>query len=108
MKCNVFAKLIPKFIEDSLELEDYDEFINHAKNCKDCKDELEIHYMIAVGLDRIENDSSKSFDIKGELESQLERYEAKADKIFKKQLYTRLFVMMAQACAIITAVLFWL
>ena len=50
MNCEEFLKLVPDFIEDSLEEHHYDGFIRHAKECSDCKDELEVHYMIRVGL----------------------------------------------------------
>lgn len=32
MKCEEFNRLLPKFIDDTLESEYYDEFVNHAKN----------------------------------------------------------------------------
>lgn len=105
MKCSKFAQLIPNFIDDNLDTEYYDEFVTHAKECKDCREELEIYYMITVGFDRIEDDTAKSYDIQGELEQQLLRYEEKADKIFKRKIYTNMLIVLAETCGILTAIL---
>lgn len=99
MKCEEFIKLIPDFIDDSLEECHYDGFIKHAKECLDCRDELEIHYMIRVGLERIEEDSTKSFDIRSELQNQLIRYENRADLIFKHNVYRQITFIIAEICA---------
>lgn len=105
MKCEEFNKRIPEFINDTLETKYFDGFIHHSKECRECKDELEIHYMIRVGLDRIEGDSSKSFDIRGELENQLSYYEQKADVIFKKKVYKNFTICLAEICTIILCVM---
>jgi hypothetical protein len=104
MKCNEFIKMIPKFVNDTMEIEYYDEFIGHVKNCKDCKEDLEINYMIQVGLNRIEDDSTKSFDIRGEMERQLIRYEEKADIIYKRKVYKKVTIATAEICAVIISV----
>lgn len=105
MKCEEFNRLLPDFIDDTLESEYYDEFISHAKECYDCRDELEIHYMIRVGLERIDDDSGKSFDIRGELENRLTDYENRADMIFKKNLYKNIIIGMAEVCAVVASIL---
>lgn len=104
MRCDEFAKLIPGFVEDTLETEYYDEFIGHVKECKDCKEDLEINYMIQVGLERIESDSTKSFDIRGEMERQLIWYEEKADNIYKRKIYKKVTIATAEVCAFIISI----
>lgn len=105
MKCSEFTKNIPDFIDDDLKIEYYDEFVSHARECKDCKEELEIYYMVTVGLNRIEDDTAKSYDIQGELEHQLNRYEDKAEREFKKKIYTQMLIVLAETCGVLTAVL---
>lgn len=99
MKCEEFLMLVPDFIDDSLEEHYYDGFIKHARECSDCRDELEIHYMIQVGLERIEEDSTKSFDIQSELQNQLLQYENRADMIFKHNVYRQITIIIAEICA---------
>lgn len=105
MKCDEFTKMIPKFVDDTLEKEYYNEFISHVKECKECKEDLEINYMIQVGLNRIENDATKSFDIIGEMERQLARYEEKAEKMYKRKIYRRVTIVTAEICAIAVSVM---
>lgn len=105
MRCDEFTKMIPKFVEDNLEKEYYNEFISHVKECKECKEDLEINYMIQVGLNRIENDATKSFDILGEMERQLIRYEEKADKMYKRKMYRRVTIITAEICAAVVSIM---
>lgn len=105
MNCKDFIKIMPQFIDESMDESDYDDFVNHVKECPACKDELEIHYMIQVGLERIETDSGKSFDIPKELESQLIRYEERADILFRRDVYKKVIFYIANICAIILTVL---
>lgn len=101
MKCNEFISLIPDFVEDSLEESNYEGFVKHAGECSECMDELEIHYMIRVGLERIEDDETKSFDIQGELHHQLQRYEKRADKLFERKVYRTVTFIVAEICAVL-------
>ena len=51
MECKDFQKLINDFIFDKIEYsEDLKEFLNHAKTCKNCGEELELYYTIRRGL----------------------------------------------------------
>ena len=102
MKCNEFIGLIPRFVDESLEQEYYENFVRHAGECSECRDELEIHYMIQVGLERIEEDSSKSFDIEGELRGQLQRYQRIANKRFKRSVYRQIIMIVAHLCIFIS------
>lgn len=105
MRCNDFIKIMPEFINETMQEEDYDSFIKHVKTCSSCKDELEIHYMIQVGLERIETDSAKSFDIPKELQNQLIRYEERADVLFKREVYKKVTFVVANICALVLAIL---
>ncbi len=90
MKCQEFQGLIPEFIENTLEEKYYDGFVHHANTCRNCLDELEIYFMIRVGLERMESDASKSFDIQGEL---------------KNRLYRKIILTIAEVCTAILLVL---
>src|SRR5574344_1753806 len=105
MECSEFIKCIPDFIDKKLEEDYFDEFIQHAKSCESCKDELEIYYMIKVGLERIETDSSKSFDIQSDLENTLNYYEKRADILFKRSIYCRITCILSQICVSILLIL---
>ena len=55
MDCELFQKKIRDFIFDKIEYsEDLEEFLLHAKDCKDCREELNLYYTIHRGLGDIE------------------------------------------------------
>lgn len=86
MDCRRFQKLIPDFINDSMELDDMEAFVRHSKECAECFDELEIYYMLYEGLDKIENDAKASFDLKGELSHKLAMYEEETYTLYKMKV----------------------
>ena len=98
MVCGEFQKLIPDFIEQSLNVDNFEQFTWHANECKDCMEELEIHYMIRVGLERIEQDNSKNLDIIGELKARLAYCENKADSLYKYKIYKKFICIISQVC----------
>ena len=104
LKCSDFNQLIQSFTEDTLEEEYYDSFVKHARECSECMDELEIHYMIRVGLERMEDESTKSFDLKEELKNQLLNYERLADMRFKRKVYHTVTIVIAEICIIINVI----
>ena len=61
MDCREFRSKIPDFVNGTIEPSCLDEFLNHAKNCSDCMDEMEINYMINTGLEKIEDNDRDSY-----------------------------------------------
>ena len=104
--CRKFQQMLNDFITVGINDEDIDFFVRHAKNCKDCYEELEINYMLNVGLDRIERDSGASFDLKGQLEKRLKQLEERSDRLYKFNVYKKIVCIMADICAVAAIVLF--
>ncbi len=50
LDCKYFQNLIYAFEEDKLPLKSRELFIEHLDNCKNCREELEIYYLIEYGL----------------------------------------------------------
>ena len=50
MKCHDVQRMISGFIEEKLTDEQLEGFLEHIENCQDCYDELEVYYMITIGL----------------------------------------------------------
>ena len=54
MNCEVFQEKINDFIFDRIEYsEDLEDFLSHAKECKDCMEELQLYYTIHRGLEDV-------------------------------------------------------
>lgn len=69
MKCNEFQRIIPEIINNSVPDDMLEQVINHVESCRDCYDELEIHYVLQYGLD--ESAQKQSFNFIGQLEDKL-------------------------------------
>ena len=84
MECKKFLELIHDFILDKIEYSDeLENFIEHAKTCASCKEELELYYMLHRGMGDVEApyESGEIPDTKAELENIFGFYE----EIFYKQ-----------------------
>lgn len=69
MKCREFQKMIPEIINKTAPIECYGDIIEHVENCKECYDELEIHYVLRYGL--ADDDKDISMDFRKQLEENL-------------------------------------
>lgn len=106
MYCAKFQKQISSFINNNLDINEMDMFINHARKCRDCYEELEINYMVNIGLEKIEKDESASFDLKGELEKMVDYYENKSDLFYKYNMYKSIIMGVTYVCLCIVIVMY--
>lgn len=54
LDCKKTEKLIPQFIAGKLDLNDKLMLIEHFENCSGCKDELNVQYMVSVGVNNLD------------------------------------------------------
>ncbi|MFQ9515386.1 MAG: hypothetical protein ACLRZ9_06120 [Eubacterium sp.] len=88
MNCKKFQELINDFIFDKIEYsEDLEEFLDHAKNCQACSEELSLYYTIHRGLGDAPapSDSEEVTDVDKELENIFSFY----DEYFEKQRFMK-------------------
>lgn len=69
MKCRDFQKKIPDIINKNIPVTELLEIIEHVENCKECYDELEIHYVLQYGLG--DDDTVTKMDFRGQLEENI-------------------------------------
>ena len=55
MDCKRIQSMIIPYIRDELNNEDLELFLDHINSCKECREELEIYYIIEVGLNADKN-----------------------------------------------------
>lgn len=70
MTCAEAEKLIVPYMEDKLSVTELEDFIEHIETCKNCREELEIHYMVDVGLKKLDQ-ADGNFDIVGALKRKI-------------------------------------
>ena len=71
MTCMEAEKLVIPYIYDELSATDLEDFVEHVETCENCMEELEIHYMVNVGLKALE-ETDGTYDIIGDLKRKLE------------------------------------
>lgn len=65
MDCKTFEKLIPDFLDDTLDNRTVKEFLRHYDSCSSCREELSIQYLVREGLPKLE--TGETFHLKNEL-----------------------------------------
>lgn len=82
--CNVNCRetqgLLVPFIRSELTMEQAKAFFQHIDNCPDCKEELEVYYMMIVGIKELDEDNPKSLDLHSQFEELLEHSRTEINK----------------------------
>lgn len=71
MTCEEVERKVPVYIRDGLYDDELEAFIEHVKNCPDCHEELEINFMVDLGLKQLD-EGKGTFDIIGAMERRLD------------------------------------
>ena len=71
MNCQEAQRLIVPFINGNLTIEQAKDFFKNIDQCKECKDELEIYYVLLIGLKQLDEDASDSLNLHGQFETHL-------------------------------------
>lgn len=66
MTCVEAEKMVVPYMKDELSQTELEDFLNHIKTCDNCREELEIHYMVDVGLKKLD-EADGTYDIVGDL-----------------------------------------
>lgn len=93
MNCNEAQRLINRFIKEELELEQKMEFLNHVKTCPECKEELEVYYILLIGMKQLDGESVFQTNLHGAFEEHLKKIEESYHK--KKLRFVQKSVLFA-------------
>ena len=69
MNCKETEKMIPLFLQDALEGKKLEEFVEHIEQCPECKEELSIQFLVAEGMERLEE--GNNFNLQSALSEKL-------------------------------------
>lgn len=76
MSCKEAESMIHSYINNELNDDDLEAFLEHINHCEDCKEELEIYYTVDVGVRQLD-DEAEIYNITGALETSLVMAEQK-------------------------------
>lgn len=70
MTCREAERLVTPYIHDELNGDELEAFLKHLEHCRNCQEELEIYFMVDVGLKQLDSGSG-TFDIMGTLQRRI-------------------------------------
>lgn len=100
MECKEFERLIPDFIRRRLDFPTLKRFYEHRDSCEECKEELAIQFLVAEGMQRLED--GNAFDLQSELGQRLEETRRKIS-FNSAFLYFGSALEIVAACALVDA-----
>ena len=103
MDCRQAEKLVVPYIKDELNMDELDDFLEHVEYCDNCMEELEIHYMVDVGLRKLDEDDTV-YDIVGDLQRKLESSAFRIQRFFTFQV-TKYAVGTLMSMAVLVMIL---
>ena len=80
MECSEAQKLIRDYMYGQLPADKKEDFVSHIRSCRDCYEELDIYYMVEVGLNGLRDDRLNNMDLKNRLEQELEDLETEVQQ----------------------------
>lgn len=81
MTCQEAEHLVTPYINDKLTGDEMEEFLAHIESCRNCQEELEIYFMVDVGLKQLDKGDG-TFDIAGALERRIQESYARVQRMW--------------------------
>ncbi len=104
MDCKEFERLIPGFIKHRLDYQSLKRFFEHMEQCENCKEELDIQFLVTEGVQRLED--GRAFDLQKELDRRLG--EAKRKIRVRGNMIRLGIVMEIAAACLLAGIIAWL
>lgn len=73
MDCRDCENMVLPYIRHQLSDYDLEEFIRHIEVCGNCREELEIYFMVDAGLKQLDSGGTGTYNIKAALEGSIEQ-----------------------------------
>lgn len=82
MDCVEIPRLITEFVNQTMDEDTLENFLEHIQSCEQCKEELEVHYIMTVGLLLLDEDTIHAYNLHNEFEKHLKKEQ---EKVLKKK-----------------------
>ncbi|MBE5963562.1 MAG: zf-HC2 domain-containing protein [Lachnospiraceae bacterium] len=99
MTCGKNEALIKRYINNQLAIEEVAALLKHFESCKDCREELEIYYILEYGLSD-KSEESKSYNFKQQIEDKLRASKKRVEAYLKYNKVRRTFIIIANLVTI--------
>ena len=105
MRCNEINKMIQSFLNNKLNYQQAEPFLRHLENCTVCMEELEIQYLLEVGMKRLEDGGD--FNLKTEINDKIKLTRQKIRR-YKLLSHVQRFLELICLLFLIGVSIFWL
>lgn len=117
MDCKQIQKIIPDYVVNQLSLRDEEIFVTHVTECPECREELEIYYIVEYGLsddDNINPDFNSDevkkliqiYDFKNLVDYKLNNSRNEITKIKKSKHLAKTAFVMIETCLLSACILY--
>lgn len=103
MNCQSAQSMVLNFINNKLDKEETKEFIEHIRDCKDCWEELEIYYVMLVGLKQLDEGEELAEDFRKKLQDEVDSRYVEIEREQKRQYVAKFVSVLA-----VSAILIWM
>ena len=103
MNCQNAQSMVLNFINNKLDKEETKEFIEHIRSCKDCWEELEIYYVMLIGLKQLDKGEELAADFKEKLQNEVDSRYLEIEKNSKRKYAAKIVIILT-----IAAMLIWM
>ena len=93
MDCKRAMELMTQFINESLDAEDVQAFLDHIDSCPECREELEVTYSLMTAMKQLDEDTDLSDNYIEELNQKIET--CYLDELKRKRSCTRRRILLA-------------
>lgn len=93
MDCKRVMELMTQFINDQLDAEDVQAFLDHIDSCPECREELEVNYSLMTAMKQLDEDTDLSDNYIEELNQKIET--CYLDELKRKRSCTRRRIILA-------------
>ena len=107
MTCREAERLVTPYIQDKLSGDELEAFLEHLEHCRNCQEELEIYFMVDVGLKQLDTGSG-TFDIMGALQKRIAESYARVWRFRKMEYAVNTLGVMAVLVTVMLQVRIWL
>ncbi len=102
MDCQEAQSKVLNYLNHKLNREETKKFIEHIRKCPDCQDELEINYIVMVGMRQLDEGEVLSADFRRELKEDMDSRYAQVKKEEERNRSLRIAVT-----ALVVSLLLW-
>ena len=103
MNCQNAQSMVLNFINNKLDKEETKAFIEHVRDCKDCWEELEIYYVMLVGLKQLDEGEELAADFRKKLQNEVESRYVEIEREAKRKHIAKIIKILVTA-----AILIWM